>query len=64
MILLEAVTNALYLLAELPSLDGSARQFLTIEQAELAKIRQVLGGHFKTDWIRAKAPTRSGMFFD
>jgi PAS domain S-box-containing protein len=38
---LEAVTNALYLLAESPSLDNSARQFLTIAQDELAKIRQV-----------------------
>lgn len=38
---LEAVTNALYLLAESPSLDSSARQFLTIAQDELAKIRQV-----------------------
>jgi PAS domain S-box-containing protein len=38
---LEAVTNALYLLAESPSLDASARQFLTIAQDELAKIRQV-----------------------
>ncbi len=38
---LEAVTNALYLLAEsLPS-DTSGRQFLTIAQDELAKIRQV-----------------------
>jgi signal transduction histidine kinase len=38
---LEAVTNALYLLAESPSLDDSARQFLTIAQDELAKIRQI-----------------------
>jgi PAS domain S-box-containing protein len=38
---LEAVTNALYLLAESPSLDSNARQFLTIAQDELAKIRQV-----------------------
>jgi PAS domain S-box-containing protein len=38
---LEAVTNALYLLAESSSLDSSARQFLTIAQDELAKIRQV-----------------------
>jgi PAS domain S-box-containing protein len=38
---LEAVTNALYLLAESPSLDASARQFLTIAQDELAKVRQV-----------------------
>ena len=38
---LEAVTNALYLLAESPSLDSSARQFLTIAQDELAKIRQI-----------------------
>lgn len=38
---LEAVTNALYLLAESPSLDESARQFLKIAQEELAKIRQI-----------------------
>jgi signal transduction histidine kinase len=38
---LEAVTDALYLLAESPSLDNSARQFLTIAQDELAKIRQI-----------------------
>lgn len=38
---LEAVTNALYLLQESLTLDESARQFLTIAQEELAKIRQV-----------------------
>jgi signal transduction histidine kinase len=38
---LEAATNALYLLAESPSLDNSARQFLTIAQEELARIRQI-----------------------
>jgi PAS domain S-box-containing protein len=38
---LEAITDALYLLAESPSLDNSARQFLTIAQDELAKIRQI-----------------------
>jgi PAS domain S-box-containing protein len=38
---LEAVTNALYLLAESSSLDASARQFLTVAQDELAKIRQI-----------------------
>lgn len=38
---LEAVNNALYLLAESSSLDTSAREFLTIAQDELAKIRQV-----------------------
>ena len=38
---LEAATNALHLLAESPGLDISARQFLTIAQAELAKIRQI-----------------------
>jgi PAS domain S-box-containing protein len=38
---LEAVTNALYLLADSPSLDSSARQFLTMAQDELTKVRQV-----------------------
>jgi signal transduction histidine kinase len=38
---LEAATNAMYLLAESPSLDNSARQFLTIAQEELARIRQI-----------------------
>jgi PAS domain S-box-containing protein len=38
---LEAVTNALYLLSESPSLDASARQFLAVAQEELAKIRQI-----------------------
>jgi PAS domain S-box-containing protein len=38
---LEAVTNALYLLAESPSLDDGAREFLTSAQAELAKVRQI-----------------------
>ena len=38
---LEAVTNALYLLANSPSLDDSARQFLSMAQDELAKIRQI-----------------------
>jgi signal transduction histidine kinase len=38
---LEAATNALYLLAESSSLDNSARQFLTIAQEELARIRQI-----------------------
>jgi len=38
---LQAVTNTLYLLAESPSLDSSARQFLTIAQDELAKISQI-----------------------
>jgi signal transduction histidine kinase len=38
---LQAVTNTLYVLAESSSLDNSARQFLSIAQEELAKIRQV-----------------------
>ena len=38
---LEAAAYALYLLAESPSLDNSARQFLTIAQEELARIRQI-----------------------
>jgi signal transduction histidine kinase len=38
---LEAVTNALYLLADSSNLDESARQFLTSAQAELAKVRQI-----------------------
>ncbi len=38
---LEAVTNALYLLAESPSLDGSAHEFLSTAREELAKIRQI-----------------------
>jgi PAS domain S-box-containing protein len=38
---LEAVTNALYLLSESPSLDDGARQFLAIAQTELASIRQI-----------------------
>jgi PAS domain S-box-containing protein len=38
---LEAVSNALYLLAESPSLDESARQVLEIARDELAKIRQI-----------------------
>jgi PAS domain S-box-containing protein len=38
---LEAVSNAMYLLAESPCLDDSARQFLAIAQDELAKIRQI-----------------------
>lgn len=38
---LEATTDALYLLAESPSLDDSARQFLTIAQDELAEIAQI-----------------------
>ena len=38
---LEAVTNALYLLADSLRSDISGRQFLTIAQDELAKIRQV-----------------------
>jgi len=38
---LQAVTNTLYVLAESPRLDNSARQFLTIAQEELAKVRQV-----------------------
>jgi PAS domain S-box-containing protein len=38
---LEAVTNALYLLSESPSLDDGARKFLTIAQDELARIRQI-----------------------
>ena len=38
---LEAVTNALYLLSESPSLDEGARQFLAMAQDELAKIRQI-----------------------
>jgi two-component system NtrC family sensor kinase len=38
---LEVATNALYLLAESSSLDNSARQFLTIAQEELARIRQI-----------------------
>lgn len=37
---LEAAGSALYLLAGSPSLDDDARQFLTIVQDELAKIRQ------------------------
>jgi PAS domain S-box-containing protein len=38
---LEAVTNALYLLSESPSLDAGAREFLGIAQNELALIRQI-----------------------
>ena len=38
---LEAVTNALYLLSESPSLDDGARQFLAIAQDELAAIRHI-----------------------
>jgi PAS domain S-box-containing protein len=38
---LETVTNALYLVAESPSLDESARKFLAIAQDELAKITQI-----------------------
>ncbi len=38
---LEAATNALYLLAESSRLDTSDRQFLTIAQEELARIRQI-----------------------
>jgi PAS domain S-box-containing protein len=38
---LEATTDALYLLAESPSLDDSARQFLAIAQDEVAEIKQI-----------------------
>jgi signal transduction histidine kinase len=38
---LEAVTNALYLLSESPSLDDGARQFLSIARTELALITQI-----------------------
>jgi signal transduction histidine kinase len=38
---LQAVANALYLLAGSPSLDASARQFLAIAQDQLAKIATV-----------------------
>lgn len=38
---LEAVTNALYLLSESPSLDESAGQLLAVAQDELAKIRRI-----------------------
>jgi PAS domain S-box-containing protein len=38
---LEASADALYLLAESPSLDENARQFLTVARDELAEVRQI-----------------------